>query len=449
MESLPPPMPTASSVPPTPLPSPAAPRSPWAWVPSLYFAQGLPYVAVNLLSVTLYKNLGISNTDIAFYTSWLNLPWVIKPLWSPLVDVWRTKRGWITTLQFVMAVSFGAVALTIPAPFFFQATLLVFWLMAFSSATHDIAADGFYMLALEKPQQAAFVGVRSTAYRLAMISGQGGLVYLAGRLYSAHGDYVKAWAVVFGVLAGIFLLAAAWHQRRLPRPAQDGEVPAESTEASRAVLREWWAVMATFFRKPGIARILAFLLLYRFAEAQLLRLVTPFLLDERAAGGLGLSNEQIGVYYGVWGVVALTVGGLVGGWLVARYGLRRMLWPLVAALHVPNAVFWLLATTQPSSGWLIAGGLVLEQLGYGLGFTAYLVAMMMVADGPHKTAHYALCTGFMALGIMLPGMFAGAIEEHLGYAHFFLWVLVCAVPSLAGVALLKIEGDFGRKEGRA
>ncbi len=430
--------------------SAAAPasRSPWAWVPTLYFAQGLPYVAVNLLSITLYKNLGVSNADIAFYTSWLNLPWVIKPLWSPVVDLWRTKRWWTTILQWVMAVSFGLVALSVPAPFYFQATLLVFWLMAFASATHDIAADGFYMLALDKPRQAAFVGVRSTAYRLAMISGQGGLVYLAGHWYGTTGDYARAWMMVFGVLGVVFLMAALYHQRRLPRPVGDGApVATESAESKRDVLTEWWRVMATFFTKPGITPILSFLLLYRFAEAQLLKLVTPFLLDERAVGGLGLSNEQIGVYYGTWGVIALTVGGLIGGWLVSRYGLRRMLWPLVAALHVPNAVFWVMAVHQPESAWLIAGGLVLEQLGYGLGFTAYLVFMMMVADGPHKTAHYALCTGFMALGVMLPGMFAGKIQEALDYPQFFLWVLICAVPSLAAVAWAKgqIKDGFGRK----
>ncbi|WP_221031594.1 MFS transporter [Actomonas aquatica] len=424
-------------------------RSPWAWVPTLYFAQGLPYVAVNLLSLTLYKNLGVSNTEIAFYTSWLNFPWVIKPLWSPLVDLWRTKRWWTTLMQWVMAVSFGLVALSIPAPWFFQATLLVFWLMAFCSATHDIAADGFYMLALDKPRQAAFVGVRSTAYRVAMIAGQGGLVYLAGYWYGTGGDYAAAWVKVFGVLGVVFLLAALYHQSQLPRPAADGVAESAGAEGSSTgeVLREWWIVMATFFQKPGILRILGFLLLYRFAEAQLLKLVTPFLLDERAVGGLGLTNEQIGVYYGTWGVVALTVGGLVGGWLVSRFGLRRMLWPLVAALHVPNAVFWLLAIYQPESAWLIGGGLVLEQLGYGLGFTAYLVYMMMVADGPHKTAHYALCTGCMALGVMLPGMFAGWVQAQLGYTQFFVWVLVCAVPSLGAVALAqgKIQDGFGRK----
>lgn len=426
----------------TPTP-PSSTRSPWAWVPSLYFAQGIPYVAVMMLSGTLYKNLGVSNTDIAFYTSWLNLPWVIKPLWSPAVDLWRSKRWWITTLQFVIGAGLGMVALSIPGPLYFKATLLVFWLLAFSSATHDIAADGFYMLALPKRTQAAFVGVRSTAYRLAMISGQGGVVYLAGHLHGITGDYARAWAIVFGLLAAVFLLAAVWHHRALPRPSEDATRP---VAANPGVWREWWSIMGTFFNKPGIVSILGFLLLFRFAEAQLLRLVTPFLLDPVSEGGLGLSNEQIGLYYGVWGVIALTVGGLLGGYLISRFGLRRMLWPLVAALHVPNAVFWLLAVYQPQSAWLIGGGLVLEQLGYGLGFAAYLVFMMMVADGPHKTAHYALCTGFMALGVMLPGMFAGAIQEKLGYASFFLWVLACAVPSLVAVGCAKIDGGYGRRE---
>ena len=302
---------------------PPGPARTWRWVPTLYFAQGIPYVVVMTLSVVMYKNLKISNTEIALYTSWLYLPWVIKPLWSPLVDLFRTKRWWIVSLQFVIGAALALVALTVPAPYYFRATLAVFWLMAFSSATHDIAADGFYLLALPAGDQAAFVGVRSTFYRLAMIAGQGGLVYLAGTLQAATGDVPRAWLWVFTLLAVFFGLAGVYHLAVLPRPAGDGPVR-EKTAGTTAYL----AVFAAFFKKEEIARILAFLLLYRFAEAQLLKLVTPFLLDARAAGGLGLTTQQVGLTYGTAGVIALTLGGLAGGFVIARHGLKRLLWPM-------------------------------------------------------------------------------------------------------------------------
>ncbi|MCF3651443.1 MFS transporter [Synoicihabitans lomoniglobus] len=416
-------------------------RHPWRWVPTLYFAQGIPYVAVMTLAVVMYKNFGISNTDIALYTSWLYLPWVIKPLWAPLIDLWRTKRWWITTLQFLIGTAFALIALTVSAPFFFQATLAVFWLLAFSSATHDIAADGFYLLALDKPRQAAFVGVRSTFYRIAMIAGQGGLVFLAGAWAERTGSMTQAWTGVFAVLAGFFGVMAIFHWRALPRPADDRTGAAATATSPWA---GWWTVFAAFFRRPGIAVILGFLLFYRFAEAQLLKLATPFLLDERAVGGLGLSTKQVGVIYGTFGVVALTIGGLAGGYLVSRYGLRRLLWWMVGAMHVPNLVFVALAMTQPENSVMIGGALVLEQLGYGFGFTAYLVYMMMAAEGSHKTAHYALCTGFMALGMMLPGMGAGWLQEQLGYENFFIWIMISAIPSLGAAALIKIDDSFGQ-----
>ena len=422
-------------------PAPSSRRA-WRWIPSLYFAQGIPNVAVATLAVVMYKNLGVSNTDVALYTSWLYLPWVIKPLWSPFVDLRGTKRAWIVGLQFVIGVALGLIALTVPAPFYFQATLAVFWLIAFSSATHDIAADGFYLLALPKTQQAAFVGVRSTFFRLSMIAGQGGLVFLAGSLATSTGDIAHAWAVVFGLLAGFFFLAGWYHSRALPRLSEDTP-PTERGNPWQG----WWTVFSAFFRRRDILTVLGFLMLYRIAEAQLLKLVIPFMLDEREVGGLALTTEQIGIFYGTLGVVALTVGGLAGGWLVSRFGLRKMLWWMVAAIHVPNVVFVGLALTQPESLTVIGGALVMEQLGYGFGFTAYMVYMMMVAsDGPHKTAHYAICTGFMALGVMLPGMFSGWIQEQLGYQNFFIWVVICAVPSIAACAFIKIHQDFGRQE---
>jgi PAT family beta-lactamase induction signal transducer AmpG len=418
-----------------------SPLTPWRWIPSLYFAQGIPYVVVMTLSVVMYKNLKVSNTDIALYTSWLYLPWVIKPLWSPVVELYQTKRCWIVGLQFVIGAALAAVALTLPGPDFFRYSLAVLWLLAFSSATHDIAADGFYLLALPPNQQAAFVGVRSTFYRVAMIAGQGGLVWLAGYLQQSLGSVTQAWAWVFLSAAAFFLLVGLYHHLiALPRPAVD-----QPAANQPQMLAGWIAVFAAFFRKRDIGLILGFLLLYRFAEAQLLKLVTPFLLDPRPAGGLGLTTQQVGIIYGTMGIAALTVGGVAGGVAISRFGLKRMLWPMILAMYAPNVAFIFLALAQPENLALIGAALAVEQFGYGFGFTAYLVYMMMVAAGEHKTAHYAICTGFMALGMMLPGMAAGWIQEHLGYVNFFLWVCVATIPSFAATALIKVDPAFGRK----
>ncbi len=421
--------------------------TPWRWIPTLYFGQGIPYVVVMTLAVVMYKNLGIGNTEIALYTSWLYLPWVIKPLWSPLVDLLGTKRRWIVGLQFLIGAALAGVALTLPASNFFQLSLAVFWLMAFSSATHDIAADGFYMLALSQKSQAAFVGVRSTFYRVAMIAGQGGLVYLAGMLSDRTGQPATAWALVMGGLAVAFGLLGVWHFWALPRPAADLP-PLRSGRTAAEFWRDFLAVFAAFFRKPGIVRILAFLLLYRFAEAQLLKLVTPFMLDPREAGGLGLKTQDVGIAYGSFGIAALTVGGLLGGWLISRVGLKKLLWPLVLCMHLPNVAYVALALWQPQGLAVVSTAIAIEQFGYGLGFTAYMVFMLMVAgEGEHKTAHYALCTGFMALGMMLPGMAAGWLQTQLGYVDFFVWVCVATIPSFAAAALIRgrIDPAFGRR----
>jgi PAT family beta-lactamase induction signal transducer AmpG len=393
------------------------------------------------VSVIMYKRFGISNTDIALYTSWLYLPWVLKPLWSPFVDMLRTKRFWIVALQFVIGAALASVAVAIPVPAFFQVTLAVFWLMAFASATHDIAADGFYMLSLPEHQQAAFVGVRSTFYRIAMITGQGLLVVLAGKL-EAGGDLKMAWSITFGLLAAVFLAFSVYHRFVLPRPAADHPV---RSEGSAGVIGEFIAVFARFFRKPGILAILGFLLFYRFGEAQLVKLVTPFLLDPRAEGGLGLTTEQVGIVYGTVGVIALTVGGLLGGYVVSRHGLRRWLWPMVFIMHVPDVMFVYLSHVQPEDFVLITSAVALEQFGYGFGFTAYMMYMIHAAEGVNKTAHYALCTGFMALGMMLPGMASGAIQEALGYKSFFIWIMLSTIPSFIVPALVKIPEHFGKK----
>jgi MFS transporter, PAT family, beta-lactamase induction signal transducer AmpG len=417
-------------------------RNPWHWVPSLYFTQGIPYVVVMTVSVIMYKRLGISNTDIALYTSWLYLPWVIKPLWSPFVDMFRTKRLWIITMQFLVGAALASVALTIPLPVFFQATLAIFWLMAFSSATHDIAADGFYMLGLEQHQQAAFVGVRSTFYRIAMITGQGLLIVVAG-YFENHGGVRFAWSMTFWILAVLLLLSFVYHRFMLPRPAADHPTLVQS---ERTPIREFFHTFRLFFRKPHIASILAFLLLYRFAEAQLVKLASPFMLDAREIGGLGLTTSQVGVVYGTVGIISLTLGGLLGGYVISRQGLRFWLWPMVLMIHLPDAVYIFLSHVQPTSLLLINGAVAFEQFGYGFGFTAYMLFMIMVAEGEHKTAHFAICTGFMALGMMLPGMFSGWLQELIGYRHFFYWVMLSTIPGFIVAALIRIEPGFGKKQ---
>lgn len=423
-------------------------RTAWSWIPTLYFAEGLPYVIVMTVSVIMYKRLGISNDDIAFYTSWLYLPWVIKPLWSPVVDLLKTKRFWIVAMQAVVGVSLAGVAFTLPGPAYFQTSLAIFWLMAFSSATHDIAADGFYMLGLDDHQQAFFVGIRSTFYRIAMISGQGVLVIIAGVLehqgvLGFGGNIVAAWSVTLGIVSALFLVVAVYHAFILPRPHSDQSVGSTSAGGFG---RESLNTFVSFFRKDGIGLILGFLLLFRLGEAQLVKMVSPFLLDGMDKGGLGLSTEQVGFVYGTMGIIALTLGGLSGGFMVARQGLRYWLWPMVLIIHIPDAIFVYLSAVQPESLWVITGAVALEQFGYGFGFTAYMMYMIYVARGLHSTAHYAICTGFMALGMMLPGMASGWIQMQLGYVNFFIWVLLATIPSFVLARMVTIDPDFGKKK---
>jgi MFS transporter, PAT family, beta-lactamase induction signal transducer AmpG len=418
-------------------------RSPWAWIPTLYFAEGLPYVVVMTVSVIMYKRFGISNADIALYTSWLYLPWVIKPLWSPFVDIFSRKRVWIVVMQVVIGVALAAAATAIPLPTVFQVTLAIFWLMAFASATHDIAADGFYMLGLPEHHQSAFVGVRNTFYRLAMIAGQGGIVILAGTIEQwSGGNIALAWSSAFAVLAILFPLFALYHKFFLPVPEADRP---SLDRRSGGILKEFLRTFALFFRKKDILAIMAFLLFYRFAEAQLVKLVPPFLLDARDKGGLGLSTSEVGIVYGTVGIIALTLGGLAGGYVVSRAGLKRWLWAMVLAIHLPDAVFVYLSQAQPDHFVVITSAVAIEQFGYGFGFTAYVLYMMMISAGEHRTAHYAICTGFMALGMMLPGMFSGLIQEALGYKGFFLWILLSTVPGFIVAALVKIDPEYGKK----
>lgn len=616
-------------------------RSPWAWIPSLYFAQGLPYVAVMTISVIMYKRLGISNTDIALYTSWLYLPWVIKPFWSPFVDLLKTKRWWVVTMQLLVGAGLAGIAFTIPASNFFQLTLAIFWLVGFSSATHDIAADGFYMLALDTHKQAMYVGIRSTFYRVATIAGQGLLIMVAGALESstglkpleldvkagpqyvntaaipadsliinpyidnqtaeftfdiypkeltigtrpipsdsalmlktfvanqntingfipkegavaiktdagegswwsenisaplggfikrtfgeeraieelpqysggqslvavritkapAHGEKIVlntsfksgdksiflaqgerveftsenwtkpayilvqadskldqeasskfeglsgnisfAWSITFFILAGLFIAFTLYHKFILPKPADDK--PAKDVTASN-ILKEFFDTFASFFKKKYVLSAIAFMLLFRFSEAQLVKMITPFLLDPKELGGMGLTTGDVGMVYGTVGILGLTLGGIIGGIAAAKGGLKKWLWPMAMSISLPTFVFVYLSVYQPQSLFLINLSVFIEQFGYGFGFTAYMLFMIYFADGKHKTAHYAICTAFMALGMMIPGMFAGWLQELLGYQNFFIWIMICYALTFVVTAMIKVDPSFGRKE---
>ena len=618
-------------------------RNAWLWVPSLYFAEGVPYVIVMTMSVVMYKRLGVSNTDIALYTSWLYLPWVIKPLWSPLVDITRTKRLWVVAMQFLVSLALASAAFAVRGGGFFQWSLFLFWIMAFASATHDIAADGFYMLSLSKHEQAWWVGLRSTFYRTAMIVGSGLLVVLAGVLegknglppatisvcakadapvvagwnpaamkfseqpgglrvvarptsldialaprgaseaesviaqagswnvqhgfvtddqapakpaaaksqswwtqnisgplrhfliahfpkpvnaqpaatagnvgviyfalskppaagenvvvnfepkktglqfiglasgdqgfalragerlvfnatnwnqpamaviqldpklrraaaavfQTSSGNIPLAWSITLFIVAALFLAFSCWHSVMLPRPAGDGPVVTH-----QSLFGEFFATLGSFFQKPGIGLALAFILFYRFDEAQLSKVISPFLLDRREAGGLGLATSQVGLAYGTFGILALTFGGLLGGFAAAKYGLKKMLPVMVASMYLPKLAFIFLSFTQPANFLVACGAIAVEQFGYGFGFTAFMLYLLYFADGPHKTAHYALCTGFMALGMMIPGMWSGWVADLVGYQHFFVWVICSTLPGLALALRLKIDPQFGKK----
>lgn len=603
-------------------------RNPWAWIPTLYFAEGLPYVVVMTLAVVMYKGLGLSNTDIALYTSVLYLPWVIKPFWSPLVDLIGTRRKWIWLLQLIIGAGLAGVALTVPMPDFFRWSLAFLWLLAFSSATHDIAADGYYLLATTEREQAFFVGIRSTFYRVAMISGQGLLVIFAGYIQShtglakvelqiaaqpgaalmqtlgtnnftlpaapkdlfivtsasqitinpeprsksdvaellatvkarniergfyvaeqkheakttdgwwtqkisqplrtflaehfgatktksdvagniglvelqlsqkpaketvltlglksgdksialsegarlvfnetnwnqsatvvfqldpklrsaatavyeiRSGNIALSWSLTFLLLAGLFLLFGLYHKFVLPLPERDQ--PGKAGSSARFA-KEFFLTFGSYFRKPQIVAMLLFLLLYRFGEAQLMKMVVPFLLDGRELGGLGLTTGQVGFVYGTVGIIALTCGGLFGGIVASRYGLKKWLWPMLFIMHLPDLMFIYLAHAQPDNLFIINVCVAVEQFGYGFGFTAYMLYMIYIARGAHPTAHYAICTGFMALGMMVPGMWSGWLQEIIGYHHFFVWVLLATVPSFIVAAKIPLEAEFGKR----
>lgn len=416
-------------------------RSPWTWVPSLYFAEGLPYVIVITLSVVMYKQLGLGNAEVAYYTGWFYLPWLIKPLWSPFVDLLRTKRWWIVAMQLLLGAGMAGIALTLPIENYLQWTLAIFWLMAFSSATHDVAADGFYMLALNDGQQSFFVGIRSTFYRLATLTGQGGILIVVDWLFRHYADERQAWVVAFVVVSVLFLVLGLYHLLLLPKAK--GDVSRDF--ALRNLLKEFAHTFVTFVKKEGAVPALLFMLLFRFPEAQLAKMGVLFLMDPINEGGLGLSLEQIGLIQGTLGPIGLTLGGILGGVCISRGGLKRWLWPMVWAISLPDIVYVYLSYVQPDNLYIISSCLFVEQFGYGFGFTAYMLFLIYYARGTHETSHYAMATAFMAAGMMLPGMMAGALQEWMGYRLFFVWVMVCCAVTFVVSSFLKIDEEFGKK----
>ena len=398
----------------------------------------------------MFKNMGMPNGQLALYTSMLYLPWVIKPLWSPFVDIIRTKRWWIITMQALMSAAMLLLPFLLPqatgealaaSPLFFV-TLALFWVTAIASATHDIAADGFYMHGLDSGTQAEFVGIRSTFYRLSSIFGQGVLVALAGFIDNHTGDVHLAWKVTLLVSAALFSAVTLYHTWSLPRPASDA--PSATTNAVD-VVKEFGRTFLTFFQKKGVVVAMIFMLLYRLPEAFLVKMMNPFLLDSHAAGGLGLSTEAVGIVYGTIGVAALTVGGILGGIAASRWGLKKSLWPMALSLTLPCLSFVFLAAFQPENIWVIGSCVALDQFGYGFGFTAYMLYLIYFSEGEFKTAHYSLCTAFMALSMMLPGLVAGYIQEWLGYTTFFVFIMICCLVTVAVTFLVKVDPEYGKK----
>lgn len=400
---------------------------PWAWVPSLYFAEGLPYAVVTLVSLVFYQQMGLSDAKITFYTSWFYLPWVIKPLWSPFLDLIKTKRWWVLSMEMLLGAAFTGVAFTINTSFWLQASICFFWLLAFSSATHDIAVDGFYMLGLDSKGQAFFVGIRSTFYRISMIVGKGGLVALAGILQEVM-NIKPAWALVFYALSGLFIGLGLYHKAIMPTPNSDTNHCALSASE---LMTEFVGTFTSFFRKKEIWIAIAFLLLFRLPEALLNPIAPLFLRAEAAKGGLALSLETFGAINGIVGVAGLLLGGILGGWAISRDGLKRWLWPMTIAITLPNIAYVYLGFIRPENFILISTAIFIENFGYGFGFSAYMLFMLHFSEGEHKTSHYSLCTGFMALSMMLPSQISGVLADTLGYDWFFVLVMIaCLFPFL-------------------
>lgn len=415
-------------------------KNPWLWVPSLYLTESMPYVVIITVSVIMYKNLGVSNAEIGLYTSFLYLPWVIKPIWSPILELFGSKKKWFLSMQLILSLVFLGVGLTTGTEQFFTITLAFFWMGAFASATNDIASDGLYLIALKPEQQSFFVGLRSTFYRVGMITGQGLIVILAGYMEQKFGDPSQAWSYTMIGVAALMLILTGLNYLATPNILEKSQAKEDQPSFGK--------VFSTFFTKKNIGLSLAFVLLYRLGESQLVKMASPFFLDERASGGLGLSTTEVGFIYGTLGVIALLIGGILGGVVISRDGLGRWMMPMAFAINAPNIGYVLLSWSQPENIAFASTVVVIEQFGYGFGFAAFMVFLIYLAEGLYKTAHYALATGFMAMGMMLPGMLSGYMQEWLGYPGFFVWVVLATIPGFAMAYWVKYPREFGKKAER-
>jgi PAT family beta-lactamase induction signal transducer AmpG len=413
-------------------------NEPWFWIPLLNFASGFPYVIIISVSVLMYKNLGISNEDIGVYTSLLYLPWVIKPLWSPFIDLYSTKRNWFLSMQLFISIAFIVVGFIIPTSHFLNLSLAIFAMAAFASASNDVASDGFYLLALTKDQQSFFLGIRSTFYRASMLTGNGLIILLAGYLEHRFGDNQKAWSYTMIFVGLVMTFLTIYNYFATPK----AELPIAVGETED---KNFATVFASFFKKKQIGLILAFILLFRLGESQLLKMLTPFLVDKTDVGGLGLDTEDVGIIYGTFGLIALTIGGILGGIAISKQGLGKWMLPMILTMHLPILGFVLLALFHPASVYYIYAVVILEQFGYGFGFAAFMMYLIYVAEGESKTSHYAIATGFMALGMMLPGMLSGYIQQYLGYGNFFIWVFLATIPGIILSRFLIFPKEFGKK----
>lgn len=412
-------------------------RKPLLWIPSLYLGESLPYAAVMLMSLVLYQEMGLSDTQITLYTGWLGLPWVIKPLWSPIVDGIRTKRWWILAMQLTIGAALALLAFTLPTSFWLQCSLALFMLIAFGSATHDICADGFYILGLENKEQELYVGLRNTFYRIGMVLGQGGLVMLAGLLQESGASIPISWSVTFLAVAGLMLMLFAYHWRMLPAPSSD--LPKRE---KLSVIEDFALTLKVFLTKPHLITALLFILLFRLPEGLLTKIIPLFLKRTVEEGGLALTDVQYGFVYGTLGVIGLLGGGIVGGWLVSKFGLKKMLWPLVLCITLPDIVYVYLSIYGSESLPLIASCVFIEQVGYGLGFTAYTLYLVSFSHGERSTSVFSICTAFQYLGgVMLPGMVSGWISDSLGYSQFFCAVMGFCLVTFAVTAMLHLPEE--------
>ena len=421
-------------------------RNPWSWIPTLYIAEGLPNVVVMTVAVVMYMQLGMTDTEIALYTGWLGLPWVIKPLWSPFVDLYKTKRWWVLAMQLLLGSSLAGVAFLLNAPFWFQGTMSFFFLMAFASATHDIAADGYYMMELDDHDQVWFVGIRNTFYRAAVIFGNGILIPVAGFMQEAFdNETAYTWSLVFYGLAGLFIAIWLYHSKVMPHA--DADRP-HDTNACEILVGVTTAFKSFFQKLPPLQMVapMLFLLFYRFPEALMLKMSVTFLMRPNEEGGLGLSLQEFGLVSGTVGMIGLTLGGIMGGILAGRDGFKKWLWPMVCAITLPDIVYVYLSYSMTSNLFVVSTCLFIEQFGYGIGFTALTLYMLYFSKGAFQTSHYAFCTAISYLGLMLPGMVSGYMKDALGYRLFFVVVTALCIITFLVASLIKVDKDFGKKK---